>query len=425
MKTYEEVTTNIIVKDSTERSFDQTMHEEFKEFLRDVDEQSEWCKVPLNSVEFVSLRDSDSDILTCGDEETYTDTYNSLLPLAVKFDGYSPDVYAIRPYLWKLIREHHEDNAKILNRMLIKGDYAAICDHLNSSRPYLTKDINVLLRGTKISGWFGDFNHAWNQSQQVDFFESCLEDSFPNAKFISGNFSHLCTQAWYQLDNSIMDSTNSSDAVMKSYIDAWRKAGFGSDIETAIPVVRFATGESGLFSITVSPYIYTRDNRLIPLGPSMSVNHRGRDEAVWGKFAEFPGQIASSYQKGFEALTTLCDLCIFHPYSCTTHVLKDFCSSVPKVYIRELLESTELFYDPDSDEKCNAIDIFNSINDMVAEVNSSGKVGEIKKFTNLELVSRLLTINWEAMDVKKPLNLIGKNSEKSSSFSDYSDLLDV
>lgn len=396
-----------IMKDSFSQLFED--HDEFLQFLADFDKDTRWESIPAKNVSFIPLDAITPDKLLMGGEACYHDTQISGLPVAVQLDD--GRILAIRPYLFKNMKQHHRDNAAILTDMLNAGNTSAMCSHLNMSKPFLKKNILMMTRGQKISGWFSEFNGNWGESAQFAFVENAMRDAFPEFRFVRGEVSHLYTTGRYILGSSLRDSTFSSligDKVMGPYLDAWEAAGGERGVlENAVPQCWFSTGESGLTAITLSPVLKLPDGQFFFLGGSLSVNHRGDDSKVWDRFKAFPEQVAVLYQKGLKALNALCSQRIEHPYSCTTHALLAFRSSVPTAYLKDLCGTMEMFYPPeDKGMSCMAIDVYNAINEMVAR--AAVKQSPLKRLQNMELVARLMVANWGEFDKAIPAKVFGK-----------------
>jgi len=402
-----------IMKDSFSQLFDD--HDELHKFLADLDKDTRWESIPAKTVSFVPLDSLTPEQLLMGGEACYHDTRISGLPVAVKLDD--GRILAIRPYLFKNMKQHHRDNAAILTDMLNCGNVSAMCDHLNMSKPFLKKNILMMTRGQKISGWFSEFNANWGQSAQFKFVEASMHDAFPEFQFGTGEVSHLYSTARYTLGTSLRDGTFSScigDKVLGPYLDAWEAAGGDrAALEKAVPQCWFTTGESGLTSITLSPVLKMSDGQLFFLGGSLSVNHRGDDSKVWDKFTAFPDQIAVLYQRGMKALSSLCSRRISNPYACTTHILLKFRSSVPTDYLKDVASTMEMFYPPEDKEMtCMAIDVYNAINEMVARAGV--KQSPLKRLQNMELVARLMVANWDDYDKAVPAKVFGKSTGDDS-----------
>ena len=404
-----------IKKDNVEIMFDKESATAFREFIAEVDSDTEWSVHPLREVFFSPLDGIVADDLFIGGDEELEDSKLNGLPIMANL----PDGKAalMRPYLWKQVKQHHRDTAPIVGDMANAGAWGSVCEHLNLGRDYLKRDVLVMTRGGKISGWFSEFNTNRTQTQQLDMLEFHLEKSFPRYSFYGGLFNHLFTEARYSLDVSMAEAAETigeEKTVMASYVSTWKKCGIEADIDVAVPMVKFMTGESGMTSIVISPYVVLDSKgKTIPLGPSLSIKHRGSDEGVWGKFEEFGGQIATMYQSGMKALTALCERKVYHPYSCMTRCLKPFLATAPWSAIEDLADSFMTFFDPkDPDATCLAVDIFNYINDMVDEVNE--KCAPTRRLQNKETVARLLAANWDALDVSKPLILFPKKADKDA-----------
>lgn len=409
-----------MTKDWVAYSYDASQHEQFLSGLEDVQKDTTVEPVKTNEVLFMPLSKVPEGELA---EEARMDSeapkvtelpFEGRLPIAVHLDD--GRYYCIRPYLWKNIKQHHKDNAAILSDMVHREHWEEACAHLNMSKPYLTKSVLMMVRGGKISGWFSEFNFNKSQLMQVQFVEECLCERFPDMVFDSGDISHLFTTANYQLGGSMSETYHRlgmDDSVVAAYAEAWVKAG-GSveELETAVPYARFLTGESGLTSITLAPYLKLKDGRTFYLGGSLSVNHRGEDKMVWGKFEEFPDKIAVLYQRGFSGLKELCDRVILYPASCLTHVLNKFRATVPVKEMKDCIEDFEMFYNPENPElTCRAIDVYNAVNELLDELGS--KNGPMRQVQNTELIARLLVDNWDDYDKKTPAKLFGKREDTS------------
>lgn len=405
------------IKDGFLATFDEESHSDMLSYLREVEKDTRWEPIEAKNTFFVPLSEVPESELAAGAGEGYQDALSSPLPIcAVLPDGRK---YLLRPYLLKNIKQHHRDNAVVLSDMLNRGDIRAFCDHISLGRPFLKKQILMMTRGEKVSGWFSEFNGNWSQLAQVSFFEEKMKESFPALRFLRAEVSHYYTAVNYQLDETMSSRElhahiGLKPGVMDAYLDAWVSAGLPAELlRDAVPVCQFVTGESGLTSIEVRPTIRLSDGTVIPLGGILSVNHRGADESVWGKFETFPGKVAILYQKGLAGLESLCERKIFNPYCATTHVLNLFRASIPAEALRSCAANAEIFWPRDiEDITCCAIDIFNIVNEMVTEANK--KLSPVRRLRNMEMVGRLCHSSWGDFDVGHVNKFFSKSDLKFS-----------
>lgn len=394
------------VKDEFMQEFQD--HSDFRAAIREVDAESQWSLVPLNKVVFRPASCYKADDLYLGNELALNDSKN-LYPIVAELDGRP---VLLRAYLAKQVKNHHRDEAAVLGDMARANAWDAYCNHLNLSAPYLKKNIQVMLRGAKASGWFGQFNSNWNETMQLDRLEEELQKDFPKHCFETGLYSHPFTEVRYSLSASIEDAEVETDAVLKAYASAWKQANMEGDIRMAKPMVKFTTGESGLNAITLSPYIVIGNSKL-SLGPSLSVKHRGADETVWGAFDTFTTQIAAKFKDGLQALDKLCQLTVRHPYACMTHCLKQLVGLIPVAVLDETAEDYKIFFDPDDEEaQCLAVDIYAAISELAAK--AAEKQSAIRQFQTSEVVGRILFSNWSALDTNPPSRLKACRDDKDN-----------
>lgn len=457
-------------KDFFVANFGKENHSELHAYLEEVEADSHWETVAANSVSFMPLRDLRGpeeinfaldfpivksaegsktlyDIATAAEggtsatvdgsasateaesstpspeidpaaKEAFEDSESSELPIVAVFDDGRK--FLVRAYLLKSIKQHHRDTAPIVCDMLRKGAYRDMCDHLNLGRKYLTKNLLMLLRGGKISGWFSEFNARWTQKMQVDYFEESMGVAFPNFHFLDAEVSHFYTGCTYGLDYS-MDSIELESglgidsSVMASYIDKWEEAGLApEELRKARPICRFITGESGLTSIEVRPYLLV-NGKEIPLGSPLSVTHRGKDDAVWEKFMFFPGQVAVFYQKGMARLGELCKQRIFNPYNAATHALRTFRGYVNTSVLSKCAEYAKETWPLSIGSSCYAIEIYNLINDFITEETKTAK--PVVKLRNSEMMGRLLHADWGEFDSALPYEF-GRSSTRAHTTDD-------
>lgn len=391
---------NVMKTDLFEKRFEGTEQFEFHDFIRGIDAATQWERHPLKEIVFVPASSVKADDLSLGDEEALMDSKHNLPIVACLPDGRK---ILMRYYLWKQIKQHHRDTCAVINDMAQANAWEDVCAHLNSGAKYLKKKVIVMTRGEKVSGWFGQFNTSWTQEQQICFVEEKMAERFTELQFVGGSYTHLFTTANYMLDTSIC-GMGWGTSVMDAYAAAWEEAGMEVSITKAVPMVRFVTGESGMTSIALSPYLKL-DGTEIPLGPSLSVSHRGSDEVVWGKLQAFPDMSVAKYKAGMDDLKNLCEMVIYHPYSCMTHVLKGFLSSLPLKDALDLAGMYQIMYDPsDADLTCRAINLYQDVNNLISEVNGRTK-SPVRRLNNMELVARLLCMDWQKLDVKTPAKL--------------------
>lgn len=398
---------NHMYKDLWEENFSENQHDEFLQLLEHFRTTDRWETYPAAQVTFAPLSSVAASDLMIGGKEQYGDSMDNGFPIAVSLpDGLS----TIRPYLYKAVKQHHRDTAPVLSDMLKVGAYKDLCDHLNSGRTYLKKDILALFRGGKISGWFSEFNASWDELSQFTFVEKAMAEEFPDFQFVRAEVSHYFTIGNYQLGESIESSafTTKVGCVIEPYIKVWEDAGGDGDaLRRAIPICSFMTGESGLSSIVLSPALLFPGGNKVSLGASLAVNHRGEDKAVWGKFESFPEQIAVLFRKGMNGIERLCTRPIAYPYNCMTHAAKLFYPTLRMQCIRTNLEAAELFLnDQARDTPVYALEIFNLLTDMVN--GASKDLGPMKQVQSTEILARLLWANWDEFDKAQPANFSGK-----------------
>lgn len=397
------------VKDEFIQKF--TSHDEFISFVKEWCEDTEFISCPAKDISFVPLASLTPDQIA-GGEEAFRDS--------MRMDGFKvaavlpnyPKMVAMRPYIYKDVKQHHRDNAAVLGDMFRAEHFGSWCEHINNGRSYLKKELLVMLRGDKASGWSSEFNNSRDESEQIQFLETALRSRFPAAEFLSGEVSHYYTMAKYALDVSVAAFTSQASiasSVVQAYEDAWVSAGGDvNDLRTAVPVATFVTGESGLSAISLSAGLEFADKTFIPLGKALTVSHRGSDEKVWGKFEAMPDNIAVLYQKGLTGLANLSNRIIYHPWSCVTHICKLFRGATSVKVLTELMDSFEEVYPPDDpNSTCYAIDIFNELNETLATAVS--EQGPIKRLRNTEILAQLVTMDWDAFDRAAP-EIFGKRS---------------
>lgn len=381
------------IRDVFEAKFTSTQGDDFTSMLNLFSSDTEWEEVSSKDVRFLPVSEVDGI-----SEAAMKDSIGGEFPIAMEHGGI---VYPIRPFVFKAIKQHHKDAAKILNTMLAKGQYSDVCKHLNMSAPYLTKKLLAMHRGEKLGGYFSQFNHSWDEQQQVEYAELSLESMFPDMAFQSGNINHIYTMVEWMLGQSIEDAGLAGDsAIAQAYVDAWVSAGGDrAEIEEAKPVCRFLTGESGLTAITLSPTLVMKSST-INLGSSLSVTHRGSDDQVWSKFEEFPDRIAVLYQEGLKGLGNLCRRKVFYPYNACSRVLAIFKSAVPAKTLQNILDDFAAFYPPDEKElTCFAIDVYQHINRAL----ETECFNPLRRVQNAELMARLLMSDWSSFDQPTPV----------------------
>lgn len=381
------------VKDELELFFED--EGAFDGALADFCKDTAWDLVKASDVHFAPIHGL-ADVIP---EDVFKDSISGELPIAMQYDGAS---FAVRPFIFKAIKQHHRDGAKILATMLSKGHYLQVCEHLNMSAPYLTKNLMVMRRGGKIGGYFSQYNASWSQLTQCEYAMMTLGSLFKDLEFRRGEINHIFTSCEWSLGKAMADSEfEGSASISSAYLDAWESAGGDRKVlEEAQPICRFITGESGLTSIALSPTLKFKDGTTIYLGSSLSVNHRGSDESVWGKFEEFPSQIAALYQRGLMGLERLCKVKIFHPYNACSHALAFFKSAVTTSVLQNTLDDFEAFFSPDEkDLTCFAIDVYNHINNAFSKMDVKSP---LRRVQNAELLARLLMCDWSGFDKSTP-----------------------
>lgn len=398
--------------------FNTNDHAEFLKELQEFDRSRNFEAVPLKEVSFVPASSITAAELDIGGEDEYRDTLGSELPLCARIDtDAGPRYICVRPYLYKFIKQHHGDQAAVLATMVRQRKFEDVCAHLNMGRKYLTKNALALTRNGKISGWFTEFNYNWSVSDQLEFLEDKMHAAFPDFAFEWGENSQYGIRTRYLLDSHIQSGIPST--VMSAYLDAWANAGMNNvaDLSQAIPKLEFTTGESGLFAISVAPRLAVPGLSTIPLGTPMKVNHRGKDDAVWGVFEDFPNKVASLYQDGLKSMADLCNTPVSHPYHCMTHLLCEFRSTVP---IKEMDDTLAYLtmegYDPqETNGPVSAMYLYSKCVELVDRAIKSIP-SPTRRLTCTETLGRILVANWKIYD-KKTLGRYGyaKQSDEDDS----------
>ena len=271
-----------IKKDDYVATFDNQGHDEFMEALKEWGKETRFVEVPAKDIYFSPLSSLDPDDVL-GGQEVYDDSQRvDALPIVANLP--TGEKVALRPYIYKDVKQHHRDNAAVLGDMLRAGSYESWCEHINLGRGFLKKTLLVMVRGCKASGWSSEFNCNRSELEQVNFIEESLSQRFPNVKFLSGEISHYFTMVKFKLDDSIQTFNTAAALapnVVSAYEDAWVSGGGDLDeLRAAVPIATFITGESGLTAITLGVGLLFPNETFVPLGKSLSVTHRGSDEKV-------------------------------------------------------------------------------------------------------------------------------------------------
>lgn len=391
--------------DGYEATFGQSEHSEFVDELKKIENDTEWVSTKVPNTTFMPLSSITSDDLACSpifrsDEDkglAYKDSTEGELPIAVQLEDTRK--YPVREYLLKNIKHNHGDDAIVLSSMMTAGAYTEFCEHLNFGRAFRKKTVSALIRGGKVSGWFIDFNHNWSMREQVEFFESTMKERFERMAFQNASCSHYAICANYQLTGDCEEIT---DSPMDAYLESWGKAGFDTELlKQATPVCRFTSGESGLFSISVSPkLVFPAESKMpdMTIGPALSVNHRGKDESVWDKFKDFPEQTISLFNDGMGAVARLCELRVKYPYKCLTQILaQNFKAGVPASIMDDTAEVFKMEFDGVEDVR--AIHVWSALNEMIAQTEKHASMQ--RTLNNIETLARLLFDNWGKYDKPK------------------------
>lgn len=386
-------------KDNFAVAYNNEEHGQFMKLLKSFVDDTLWVPVKIQHTSYMPCDTVSADELAYGGAEALADTRNNSLPICVKLqDG---KIICVREHLLKFLKQHGANEAAKLGPILTAGDYQCFCDSMNIGLKYVKKTIQALIRGGKISCWVSDYNHEWSMLQQVQFLEEKLFDAFPNTEFVSAVANTLGIYVNYKLDDSLFDTDTKvsifGERTMEAYREAWTSAGLPiEDLEKATPMVRFTTGESGLVSIGLAPYLQFPDGTEFPLGPAVSVNHRGDEKAVWGKFETFPEQVAVIAQKGLDAIAELCDKVIEHPLQCMANCMTKFRASLPSRYMYDTLDCYEASYPIDSGITCSAILLFQELNQMLDDASEA--LSPERRLQNIEILARLIYENWDAFD---------------------------
>lgn len=387
-----------------------TSHEEFLAEVEEMDSDTRWSQQLLGKVKYAPA-ESASPAEVIGGEPVLLDTVRTDIPIiALLPDG---SKMAMRPYLWKNVKDLSGDNSKAVSRYITMGKIDRACAHLNFGLDSIpaSKVALMMVRGQKISGWFGEFNASWGQKKQVDTLETELAKSFERMMFESGEMNHLFTAAKYKLD---MDMKTFAGTMVKTYEEAWHEAGMDGDLSNAVPHLQFITGESGLTAISIRPYLDLGWSQ-IPLGGTLSTTHRGGDEVVWDKFASSLASVGALYTKSLDDMAKLCKYRVSHPYNCLSRVMKNFLPCLPMSACRDDLSDFECYYPrkgAGSEKTCSAMEI---VSHVVSLCNANNIDNPRNRFRNMELIAQLYKANWNAFDTATAAHWIMEKSgmEKS------------
>jgi len=400
-----------IEKDEFVKSFVGTEHDEFLKFISEVDKDSRWLICPLKEIKFKTAAETAAEDLFIGSEDAYRDTLYSPLPLIGVLPGGKEVCF--RSYLWKQVKQLHRIAAPIITDMMKEGALGAAVEMVNMCGPFLKGDAQVLLRGGKVSGYASEYNANWTETEQLSFIEDSFMKRFPDYEFTGGSFSHEMTTADYRLGETIAEALDKDSAVLSSYAKAWEDAGMDGDLQQAVPMIRFVTGESGLTSIILKPFLVL-NGKEIPVSPSLAVSHRGTDKTVWGRLGDFPAESLSMFQLGLAGIETLCNLQVYHPYACMTHALRTFVNFLPRTMLDDVAESFKVFFDPsDPTKTCKAIDVFSQINECIHGIMPT--LSAMRKLQAQELIARLVVMDWKKMDVSKAIRLRSCKAKETES----------
>lgn len=382
-----------------------TAHEGFLTEVEAMDAETRWSQQLLSKVKyFPAASFAPTDII--GGADVLADTIGTEIPIVAALPDGSK--MAMRPYLWKNVKDLAGDNSKAVSRYITMGKIDRACAHLNFGIDSIPERKNVLMmvRGQKISGWFGEFNASWGQKKQVDTLETELSRSFHRMAFEKGEMNHLFTAAKYKLD---LNMGEFSGTMVKTYEEAWHEAGMDGDFSDAIPYLQFITGESGLTAISIRPYLDLGWSEL-PLGGTLTTTHRGGDEVVWDKFASSLASVGALYTKSLDDMAKLCKYRVSHPYNCLSRVLKNFLPCLPVPACRDDLSDFECYYPrkgAGSEKTCSAMEI---VSHVVSLCNANNLDNPRNRFRNMELIAQLYKANWNAFDTTSAAHWILERS---------------
>lgn len=356
--------------------------EDFLNFLKNRQEQTEWRKAQSNSLKFEALiKDTErTDELVdayreLDKEDVITDTLDGTQLVLRTEDNCIP----VRSCAIKTILER----ARISGNALSKVERPIFAKILNDCLRVADGQALLKVADDKVSAIHGGDKSDYSILDMYELFTKTsdyLSANFADVKYAGGFFEHSMVTALWTLDGN--------DELVENYLNLLDMHGIKCRELKAS--VRFTSSDTGISGANLYPTLIA-DGKNIPLGSPLKLEHK--HGASMKDFENKLSMLYSQYDLALGSLKNLVGITIKNPANAMMGVMKKI--GIPKKLAMEALEKFKAVH---SCGFCSAHEIYYGITEVIFMMQCSGESG-IKITQMEETVARALNVRWQDYDI--------------------------
>ena len=246
---------------------------------------------------------------------------------------------------------------KLVSTYASRGRYDRYACIISEGFKFFNASVIYLIRG----GWIlAVHSGKYKIFPQEDVFllaADHMRRNHPQSKMLYAEYTHDRTIASYQV-------CSTQSEFMKSYSEAWKKAGLPEAIlENTYPVLNFSTSDTGRYPVAVTPVLKIEGRRgadtgCFPLGTSLEMKHNSKASAA--AFVENANLAFANLKEGLVTLQEMLEIELNHPNAVFVKTASIIgITSKAKAVIKEVyMDFKDDYYDAD---KVTAFDVYKKI----------------------------------------------------------------
>lgn len=375
-------------KDSFRTSF--TDCGEMKDFHKQLDAQTIWTRVPVNSLEFYDLSDSDvlpvsrADFPLQVSDDAIRDTAENT-QLIVRVNG---DCWPVRDTAYKSIL----DRARISGNALKKLPKSELGHVLTRCCQMYSDDGLVLIRDEKVTAIHGGGEKDYSVipiGSLMEVIEKSLSSTFPLTDFRAGYYDHSVSIAKWSMECY-------TDELLADYLRLLERNGEKMLADTLVPAFTFVSSDTGLSSVKINVNLV--GNRCtLNMGSCIQIEHKSKKNV--GDFSNAMDCLFTRFGNTIDKLKNLFSIQLEFPVNAMARICKALhMPAAPSC------EAVAMFEMVNGRMPATAHDVFMAMQEIPFICRANG-MEEAKLLTISENLSRALSIDWSKYDLAKGVNL--------------------
>lgn len=348
--------------------------EEQYDFLREVERNSTWFRVPTKEL-VISCAENYSD------DDIMFDTQTGGTNLCIKADGL---IYPLGTTALPTLYSRAGVSGPVLRQL----DAAELASLLTKCLKVRKGEALLYLENGKVRACHGGDKSDYAILPMRQLFNATRQEleQFDSTEYMGGYWNHSYMAARWSIDDR---------QVRQTYMEMYDEMFIPVDEKSVRTIVSLASSDTASSGATLWYTIESEsfgDRNHLVIGGSTKLNHKGK--ACMDDFKEILKGAFAGYRKAFDDLGKLKDIEIKYPVGCLIRMCKK--ADLPQsLYMKAAVEYEGVV----GDEPTNALNVYTfGINGVLSQAEKAG-VSQKEMMMYTEKVARCLTINFKKNDL--------------------------